>query len=133
MARRSRRLVALALSGTLVAGCEQPSVMQERIAGTPVSLWLAGAEVASFAVLQRGLLDTVYSLVTGKDCSVLNIERRGEYCRSAAVAQPVAFCTRTIGDVDCWTVANPYGPQRAVTDTPVAPPRQPVRWGLSPF
>jgi hypothetical protein len=132
--RRSRRLAALALAGSLLAGCTDPPLLQETIAGAPLSLWAAGTGVASYAVLQRGVFDTIYSLVTGKDCSVLNIERRGEYCRSEPVAEPIAFCTRTIGAVDCWTVANPYGPQRAVTDIPSPPAaRQPVRWNLSPF
>lgn len=132
--RRAHRLIALALSGSLAAGCTDPPLLQETIAGTPLSLWIAGAEITSFAVLQRGMFDAVYSLITGKDCSVINIERRGEYCRSAVVAQPVAFCTRSIGDVDCWTVANPYGPQRPVTDIPPPPvARTPVRWNLSPF
>jgi hypothetical protein len=132
--RRSRRLAALALAASLVAGCTDPPLLQETIAGTPLSLWLAGTGVASYAVLQRGVFDAVYSVVTGKDCSVINIERRGEYCRSVAVAQPIAFCTRSLGDVDCWTVANPYGPQRPVTDIPPPPvARTPVRWNLSPF
>jgi hypothetical protein len=132
--RRSRRLAALALAASLVAGCTDPPLLQETIAGTPLSLWLAGTGVASYAVLQRGVFDAVYSVVTGKDCSVINIERRGEYCRSVAVAQPIAFCTRSLGDVDCWTVANPYGPQRPVTDIPPPPvARTPGRWNLSPF
>ncbi len=117
----------------MLSGCSEPPVLQETIAGTPVSLWIAGASITSFAVAQRGLFDIAYSLVTGKDCSVINIERRGEYCRSEAVAQPVAFCTRSLGDVDCWTVANPYGPQRPTTDMPARPERRPSRWTLSPF
>ncbi len=117
----------------MLAGCSEPAVLQETIAGTPLSLWIAGASATSFVVAQRGLFDVAYSLVTGKDCSLVNIERRGEYCRSEAIAQPVAFCTRSLGDVDCWTVANPYGLQRPVTDIPVRPERRPARWSLSPF
>lgn len=131
---RPNRLASLALAAMLAGGCQEPSVLQERVAGAPVSLWLAGASVASFVVLQRGVFDAVYSLATGQDCSVLHLERRGEYCRSAAVAQPVPFCTRTIGQVDCWTVAEPYGPQRPVADIPPPPPaRERLRWSLSPF
>lgn len=134
MPRRSlRRLPALAFAGALMAGCSSPPLLQERVIGAPVSLWTAGASVASFAVLQRGVFDVAYSLVTGKDCSVVNIERRGEYCRTDPVAAPVAFCTRSLGDVDCWTVAEPYGPQRQVADQPPAPERVPRRWSLSPF
>lgn len=121
------------LAGGLLAGCSGSTPLQEPIAGAPASLWLSGASVASFAVLQRGLVDVAYSMVTGQDCSVINIERRGEYCRTEAVATPVPFCTRSLGDVDCWTVAEPYGPQRAVPDTPARAERTPRRWSLAPF
>jgi len=125
--RRRSRLLALMLAAATLGGC------QETFLGTPLSLWAAGASVGSFVVLERGLFDAGYSLVTGKDCSVVNLERGGPYCRTEAVAQPAPFCTRTIGTVDCWTVAEPYGPQRPVADTPVPPERVPARWSLSPF
>jgi hypothetical protein len=125
--------ISLALAGGLIAGCTSDPVLQETVLGTPVSLWVAGASAASFVVLQRGLFDVAYSVVTGKDCSVINIERRGEYCRTDPVAAPVAFCTRSLGDVDCWVVAEPYGPQRPVSDTPAPAERTPRRWSLTPF
>ncbi len=129
---RSPVLGAL-LACSLLAGCSSAPVLQVRVLGAPVSLWLAGSSAASFIVLQRGLFDVAYSLVTGQDCSVLNIERRGEYCRSDPVSAPAPFCTRSLGDVDCWTVAEPYGPQRSVSDAPAAPERTPRRWSLTPF
>ncbi|MCU0985899.1 MAG: hypothetical protein MUC89_13305 [Acetobacteraceae bacterium] len=125
--------LGLALAGGLLAGCANEPLLQETVLGAPVSLWTAGASVASFAVLQRGLVDVAYSVVTGKDCSVIHIERRGEYCRTEPVAAPVPFCTRSLGDVDCWAVAEPYGPQRPVSDTPARAERTPRRWSLTPF
>jgi hypothetical protein len=104
------------------AGC------RSEIEGTPVSLIAAGTLVTSYAVLQRSPIDAVYSLVTGKDCSSLHLERRGEYCRTREVATAPAFCTRSLATVDCWTETAPYGPQRAVADTPARPEREAVRW-----
>jgi len=115
------RLVLLAAA--LLAGA-----CGSTIQGTPVSLVAAGAAVGSFVVLQRGPVDAVYSLVTGQDCSVLHLERRGEYCRSVEVPMETAFCTRSLGQVDCWTEVQPFGPQRAVADTPVRPASEPARW-----
>jgi len=131
---RARTLALLALAGGLAAACADSPVPRESLAGAPFSLWLAGTNVGSYVVFQRSVFDAVYSFVTGKDCSLVNLERRGEYCRSVAVASPEPFCVRTIGEVDCWTVANPYGPQRPVTDTPARPAsREALRWSLSPF
>jgi len=121
------------LAGSLLAGCSSPPLLREKVLGAPVSLWLAGGSVASFVMLQRGLVDVAYSVVTGQDCSVLNIDTRGEYCRTDPVTAPAPFCTRSLGDVDCWTVAEPYGPQRPVPDAPAAAERSPRRWSLAPF
>jgi len=131
--RTAPSAISLALAGGLLAGCSSPPLLQEKVLGAPVSLWAAGASVASFVVLQRGLVDVAYSIVTGKDCSVINIERRGEYCRTDPVTAPATFCTRSLGDVDCWLVAEPYGPQRQVSDTPPEPERTPRRLNLTPF
>jgi len=128
MARHRRRsLPALVLASGLLGGCGETPL------GAPLSLWAAGAEAGSLMVLQRGLFDTAYSLVTGKDCSVVNLERGGPYCRTEGVAEPVPFCTRSLGAVDCWTVAEPFGPQRPVTDMPMPARRVPARWSRSPF
>lgn len=112
-------LLAALLAG---AGC------RSEVEGTPVSLLAAGTVVTSYAVLQRSPIDTIYSLVTGKDCSSLHLERRGEYCRTREVLTAPPFCTRSLAEVDCWTETAPYGPQRAVSDIPPRPEREAVRW-----
>ncbi|MCS6854166.1 MAG: hypothetical protein NZ523_05365 [Elioraea sp.] len=98
------------------------------IQGTPASLVAAGAVAGSFVVLQRGPVDAMYSLITGEDCSVLHLERRGEYCRSVERIGAAPFCTRSLGQVDCWTEPRPFGPQQAVADTPARPATEPARW-----
>jgi hypothetical protein len=102
-----------------------------RVALTIVSLipLLAACEAAgpiaavaggSVAVMGRTPVDLVASLVTGRDCSVVRLDRRQSYC--APVEEPPAaqpFCTRSLGSVDCWTVpphARP--PYRGVADGP---------------
>ncbi len=99
-----------------------------KVQGTPAPLIGAGVAAGSFVVLQRGPLDAVYSLVTGQDCSLLHLERRGEYCRTVEAAVEPPFCTRSLGRIDCWTEPRPFGPQNAVADTPARPPAEPARW-----
>jgi hypothetical protein len=60
-------------------------------------------QVASIAVIHRSPFDAVYSLLSGRDCSVVRLDRGESYCRPvepAPTAQP--FCTRSLGVVDCW-------------------------------
>ncbi|WP_439576294.1 hypothetical protein [Elioraea sp.] len=114
------RLLLLALLAA--AGC------RSEVEGTPVSLIAAGTVVTSYAVLQRSPIDAIYSLVVGKDCSSLHLERRGEYCRTRAAVTPPPFCTRSLASVDCWTETQPYGPQRPVADTPVRPEVEAAPW-----
>lgn len=129
--RLSRTLALAALAGGLSA-CSPP-LANEKIWGTPVPIAMAGASIGSIVVLERGLFDVAYSLVTGKDCSIVHIERRGEYCRTEPVETPTPFCTRSLGDVDCWTVTNPYGSQQPVADRAPRIERQARPWSLSPF
>lgn len=80
----------------------------------------AAAEVASVAVLGRSLGDVVVSGVTGRDCSVVRLDKGQSYCRQTLPppARP-PYCTRTLGYVECW--ANPEvlpGPPREVADGP---------------
>lgn len=134
MPRRLPLALALAgVAGGLVGACASPPLANETIWGTPVPVAMAGASLGSVIVLERGLFDVAYSLITGKDCSIVHIEKRGEYCRTDPVEQPAPFCTRSLGDVDCWTVTNPYGGQMAVADQPPRIVRQARPWSLSPF
>ncbi len=96
----------------LLAGC-----------GTSPDVWVpAGAAIGagSVAVLGRTPIDAVFSVLSGKDCSVVRLDRGQSYCRQAdpPPEEPV-FCTRSIGVVDCWPnpSAVPGGP-RGVADGP---------------
>lgn len=59
--------------------------------------------VPATAIFHRTVPDLVYSAVTGRDCSMVRLDRGESYCR--AVEPPVPpqpYCTRSLGIVDCW-------------------------------
>jgi hypothetical protein len=61
------------------------------------------ADGASVAVFGRGVLDLGYSAVSGRDCSVVRLDKGQTYCAPTAPPPPERLCTRTLGTVDCWT------------------------------
>lgn len=90
------RLVA-ALCVPLLAGCV-PSTVSELAAGF-------GADVAIF---HRTLPDMVYSAVSGRDCSVVRLDRNESYCKPIdPPVPPQPYCTHTLGRVECWHTPNP--------------------------
>jgi hypothetical protein len=79
-----------------LAGCGGPDNL---IAGGVA----AGVTVASVATIQRTPLDAVYSWWTGRDCSAVRLDQGKTYCRPVEPPpEPPAFCTRSLGSVDCW-------------------------------
>jgi hypothetical protein len=88
----------------------------------------AAVEIGSTMVIGRGPIAAAYSLVSGRDCSLPNYAAEGRFCRREEAPNAPRYCTRSLGWVDCWTVADPYGPQRGVADLPQPPPQQHRRW-----
>ena len=82
---------------------------------------LAGADVVSIAVFGRGVGDIGISALSGRDCSVVRLERGQTYCAARDVAPgPGVFCTRSLGTVDCWEdPASLPGGYSGVGDTPL--------------
>jgi hypothetical protein len=84
-----------------------------------VSLTLQGCAGLAVASVSAGTMavdkklppDYVAGWITGEDCSSLEFERNGHYCRTpeeiaaaeaaAHPAPPVYYCYRTLGVVDC--------------------------------
>jgi hypothetical protein len=63
----------------------------------------AALGIGSIAVIQRSPLDAVYSIVAGKDCSVVRLDQGKSYCRPVEPPpEPPPFCTRSLGVADCW-------------------------------
>jgi len=98
---------------------------------------LGGAGVASVAILHRSPFDALWSLATGRDCSVVRLDKGESWCRpeEPPPEEPI-FCTRSLGTVDCWRepAALPGHP-RGVADgprtlTPVQEADRTRRWGL---
>ncbi|WP_270938341.1 hypothetical protein [Falsiroseomonas oryzae] len=72
---------------------------------------------ASLIFTGRTPVDQVASLVTGRDCSAVRLERRQPWCAPPpGPPAPMPFCTRSLGGVDCWTTPPPGAPQRGVAD-----------------
>ena len=62
-----------------------------------------GANVGSVATIQRTVPDAVYSLVTGRDCSLVRLDQGKTYCRATEPKpEPQVFCTRSLAAVNCW-------------------------------
>ena len=79
-----------------------------------------GVEGASVAVFGRGLLDIGVSAITGRDCSVVRLDRRQTYCAAREqVAGDGPFCTKTLGAIQCWADPAQFAPlPRNVADRP---------------
>ncbi len=86
---------------------------------TPVGA-LAAAEAASVVVFGRGIADIGVSAISGRDCSIVRLDRGLTYCAPRdSSPDPGPFCTRSLGVVDCWI--NPEALpmlQRQVSDGP---------------
>jgi hypothetical protein len=103
-------MLRLLLASSLLAGC----------GATPEQLLtgVGGVGIASIAIIHRSPLDAAYSLVSGRDCSVVRLDEGKTYCRPLEPPPPpVPFCTRSLGVVDCWT-APPSPTGREVADGP---------------
>ena len=92
---RPSRIPLLLVVLPLLAGCgpEAPAVVGVA----------AVASVASIPIFHRTPVDMAVSAASGRDCSVVNLDRGEHYCRpkEQPPEQPV-FCTRSLGVPDCW-------------------------------
>jgi hypothetical protein len=97
------------LAMLLLPGCE---------AAVPVTGGLAAATIGSTMIIGRTPPDAVVSVLAGRDCSAVRLDRGLSYCRPEETPPvPPPYCTRSIGSVDCWRqppLALPM--QRGVAD-----------------
>lgn len=108
------RMVVLLLGLTGCAGWAEPTGA------------LLAADTASVVVFGRGIVDIGVSAASGRDCSMVRLERGLTYCapRDETPARgPV--CTRSLGVVDCWSNPDALPPgTREVADAPAPTPTQ---------
>ena len=72
------------------------------LAGCGVEV-VAGAAVGSIAIFHRSPLDMAVSAATGRDCSVVYLDKGERYCRPKDLPpEPPLFCSRSLGVPDCW-------------------------------
>lgn len=111
-----RRLVCTALAsclGVTLAGCGMTDNMASFVGSAAV--------VGSIPVIGRSPVDAVYSVATGRNCSVVRLDQGKSYCKPVAPPPaPPEFCTRSLGTVDCWWEPAALEPRyRGVADGPV--------------
>ncbi len=86
----------VALFASALGGCNVP--------WTEPSGALLAANAAAIPVVHRDIFDVVYSTLTGRDCSVVRLDRMESYCRpTEPPPAPPPYCTRSLGTVDCWS------------------------------
>ncbi len=65
---------------------------------------VAAAGAASIAIIGRTPIDAVYSLASGRDCSIVHLDLGDSYCaHPAPPPKAPEVCTRTLGTPDCFT------------------------------
>jgi hypothetical protein len=105
MTRRSWRAAPALMTLLLLSAC-----------GGEVGLALLGASAVSFATTDKFLADHAVSYATDEECSALQMEQTGEYCRTPeeiaeaqaaeearrAAGESDLYCYRTLGDITCY-------------------------------
>ena len=82
--------------------------------------FMLAADAASIVVFGRGVGDIGVSAVTGRDCSLVRLDRGLTYCAERTVQAAQPFCTRTLAIVDCWSPAAAPSGRRTVGEAPEA-------------
>ena len=92
------------------------------LSGCAPAAAVVGADLATVTVFGRGIVDIGVSAVSGRDCSVVRLDKGQTYCAPRIeVARPQPYCTRTLGTVSCWDDPRLLPrPQPEVGDTPPA-------------
>ena len=63
-----------------------------------------GTSIISLATIQKTVPDALVSLVTGRNCSLVHVDRGKAYCKPLPPPPPPPeYCTRTLADVMCWS------------------------------
>lgn len=92
----------LAPAAVLLAGCWMPQP-------GPVVATVATADVLALTTTKKTVGDHIASGITGRDCSAVTYEKTGEYCpEQRYVDRSNVYCYRTLADVNCHYLPDPY-------------------------
>lgn len=91
-------VLSLAIPASALAGCT-----------SPLGLAVAGADVVTLNSTKKTIGDHIVSAATGRDCSILSFEKDGDYCPDKVeVDRSRLYCYRTLADVECHHIPDPY-------------------------
>ena len=80
----------------LLAGCGADPLTMTTVA--------VGTTAGSVAVMHRTPIDALWSLATGRDCSVVRLDQGKSYCKpKEPPPEPPPYCTQTLGVANCWS------------------------------
>jgi len=100
----------------LLVGCAAPL-----IGGVGTAI-----ELESLTSTKKSLIDHAVSAARGEDCSIVQLEREGYYCEeNIVVDRSNLYCTKTLGDVECHNLPDPY--RNADTALASPPPNRVAR------
>ncbi len=90
-------IAALTVISALLVGCG------------PVAVVSGVASISSLTATKKTIADHVATGIMGRDCSSVTFEQTGHYCPEQVVAdQSKLYCFRTLADVDCHYLPDPY-------------------------
>lgn len=93
------RVVILVVGALILAGC---------VAAVPI-------DGASYVVSNKGLVDHLVSLGSGKNCSRVRTEQGLTYCEEDEInVRPNVNCYRTLGRVTCYTKRDPFNTGQSI-------------------
>ncbi|ALG70892.1 hypothetical protein VY88_04540 [Azospirillum thiophilum] len=76
---------------------------------SPIGLAAAGADVVTLNATKKTIGDHIVSAATGRDCSIISFETTGDYCPDKVVVdRSRLYCYRTLADVQCHHIPDPY-------------------------
>jgi hypothetical protein len=82
--------------------------------------------MVSLTSTKKTLGDHVVSGATGEDCSVISFTETGSYCpERVTVDRSRLYCYRTLADVECHNIPDPYRNGNVALASP-PPDRRPV-------
>lgn len=107
------------LAVLMLAGCADPV--------TAVGAVGAAVTMESMTATKKLPTDHALSWATGRDCSIIHFEKEGEYCppNPHPVDRSNMYCIKTLGDVECRELPDPFRNGDRALASPPPPPVAP--------